>query len=168
MIGYKESGWCMTAGARDLSDSGSKKASSCYSFSSYIPLLHFVLVTTLSAETWNANSSTCDCSTVDCSAIKHFSLRKNQASVPEPEHPDPLRLSSNCRPSIPQSHSPAQDAPSSESDSGSVAALVSAISRSPNSSVVVALYLARIHFPLSPDAPEIGRLRDNINKERAN
>jgi hypothetical protein len=36
-----------------------------------------------SAETWNANSSTCDCLTVDCSATKHFSLRKNQASVPE-------------------------------------------------------------------------------------
>jgi hypothetical protein len=83
MIGYKESGWCMTAGARDLSDSGSKKASSCYSFSSYIPLLHCSRHTTASAETWNANSSTCDCLTVDCSAIKHFSLRKNQASVPE-------------------------------------------------------------------------------------
>jgi hypothetical protein len=84
-----------------LSDSGSKKASSCHSFSSYIPLLHFVLVTTASAETWNANSSTCDCLTVDCSAIKHFSLAKETSKRTGARAP-PIRSdsASNCQLSI--------------------------------------------------------------------
>jgi hypothetical protein len=107
-----------------LSDSGSKKASSCHSFSSYIPLLHFVLVTTASAETWNANSSTCDCLTVDCSAIKHFSLAKEPSKRTGARAP-PIRSDSaaivNSRFAVSQS---SQDALSSESDSGSVAALV--------------------------------------------
>jgi hypothetical protein len=87
-----------------LSDSGSKKASSCHSFSSYIPLLHFVLVTTASAETWNANSSTCDCLTVDCSAIKHFSLAKEPSKRTGARAP-PIRSVSTLDS---QSHSPAR------------------------------------------------------------
>lgn len=156
--------------ARDLSDSGSKKASSwsahqlLHSFASLCsPRLRHTHI--LSAETWNANQSTCNCLTVDCSsAIKHFTLRTiKQASVPTPE-PDPPKkrkqLSFSLSPLDSESCSPAALCPKRQCRCARTVSVI--LSRSSQNSVV-GLYSYPLSFIARP-LLERRRLRD-INKE---
>jgi hypothetical protein len=164
--------------ARDLSDSGSKKASSCsahqllHSFASLCsPRLRHTHTHILSAETWNASQSTCNCLTVDCSsAIKHFTLRatkqaskRTDARAAPPDPPQRKQLSFSLSPRDSESCSPAA-ALCPKRQCRSVLVLFRSYYRA-HSKAASSVSTRNIHFPLSPGPLiERRRLRD-INKE---
>jgi len=95
------------AGARDLSDSGSKKACELPLISSYIPVLHFVLLyDTRSAETVECQSKhTCDCLNERLIAARNKTtlVCENNQAYRKPEQPKPSRSApkrSNCHPRL--------------------------------------------------------------------